>query len=48
MSLFLRVYLDMALAYPTRGFDPIRCDLFSRILTCSIPLALKGIKQFEY
>lgn len=32
MSLFLGVYLDMALAYSIRGFDPISCDAFSRRL----------------
>lgn len=54
MSLFLGVNLDMALAYSTRGFDPIRWGPLSRILVCNIPLALKGIEptivvmQFEH
>ena len=37
MSWFLGVYLDMALAYPTRGFDPIRCGPFSNSPICNVP-----------
>lgn len=37
MSPFLGVYLEMALAYPTRGFDPIRCGPFSKSPICNVP-----------
>lgn len=37
MSPFLGVYLGMALAYPTRGFDPIRYGPFRNSPTCNVP-----------